>query len=153
MIKDYNELRMRKDLDLRFEEYKQDWKYKGEIVEGSFIPEVELYESEIDLLLRMCDHANTLNQFQPENQKEIESLKKLLTNKKEAFASVNKIRSACPVEESSKKSFNVKIKAKVVTRYTELEHEKQLDTILFILSESRKELIVQGRLKGQVSLF
>lgn len=134
MIKDYKELRMRKNLDLRFEEYKQDWKYKGQIEQGSFIPEIELYEDEINLLLRMCKHATTLNQFQPENQKEIEGLKSLLSKKKEAF------ELAAAQEQKI-----------VETRYTMLEHERQLDTILYVLSESRKELIPKGRLKGQIS--
>lgn len=135
MIKDYKELKMRKNLDLRFEEYKQDWKHKEQIVQGDFIPSVELYESEIDLLLRMCDHANTLNRFQPENQKEIESLKKLLTKKKEAF------EFAAAQEQKQ-----------VESRYTMLETEKQLDTILFVLSESRKEIMPFGKNKGQISL-
>ena len=133
MIKDYYELSLRKELESRFEEYKKDWKYKGQIQIGSFIPEIEIYEKEIDLLLRMCDHSILLNKFQEKNKLEIESLRGFLESKKIAFefASQNE---------------------KVESRYTMLEREEQLDTILFVLSQSRIEISPFGTTKGQISL-
>lgn len=130
MIRDYKELKKRSDLKLRFEDYKQDWQRKNEILKGDFIPSVEIYEEEIDLLLRMCEHAILLNRFQTSILSEIEDLKKNLIEKK--------ARHESDVLESI---------------HTILSYEEQLDTILFILEESRKEIIQAKRNKGQVSLF
>lgn len=129
MIQDYKELKMRKELDLRFEEYKQDWKYKDQIEQGDFIPSVELYEDEISLLLRMCNHAITLNKYQLLIISQVENLRDLLTAKKAAHET-----------------------GQLETCHTLLESEKQLDTMLFILSESRREIVPFGSKKGQVSL-
>ena len=115
MIRGYHQMKMRKDLELRFLDYKEDWKHKELIEIGSFIPQIELDEIETRLLCEMCEHAIKLNIFQLEKLEEIESLKTL------------------------------------ERRETILENEEELDTIIFVLSESRKELIPKGRLKGQIS--
>lgn len=117
-------------LNHRFEQYKYDWKYKDDI-EG-FTPEVELYQEEINLLLEYCSHARKLNQFQPENLKEIEELETLLISKNRAFN-------------------QAKYNNQVESRYTLLKAPEQLDSIIFVLDQSKIKISGKAKNRGQLS--
>ena len=134
MIKDYKELKMRSNLVLRFQDYKQDWTHKDKIQKGTFVPQVELHEEELALLMEMCNHAIHLNAFQKEILHKVKALKNNLVFKNAKF----------------EKAFE---DGKIESCQTILDSEDQLETILFVLEESRREIKITQKGKAQINLF
>jgi hypothetical protein len=128
MIQGYHQMKMRSNLLLRFKDYKQDWEHKDKIAIGYFIPQIEIDEVETRLLCEMCEHAAKFNSFQTLVLNRIKKLKNLLVSKLERFQA--------PEMESCE---------------TLLDSEEQLDTLLFVIEESRKEIRETKVLKGQIT--